>query len=163
MLLLTSIGYILFNTLRPRQCGPLFPDDIFKYIFLNENILIAIKIWLLFFPKLRINNIPALVQIMAWHRPGDNPLSQPMMVSFLIYICITWLRWVNSCCGEFILGNIKLYLDFLHTDVVQVFDILPPARQGLPYPTFSAMSADDLVRTGARASAGMVLIPSCSI
>ena len=26
-----------------------------------------------------INNIPALVQIMAWCRPGDKPLSEPMM------------------------------------------------------------------------------------
>ena len=27
-----------FNTLRPEQDGCQFPDDIFKYIFLNENI-----------------------------------------------------------------------------------------------------------------------------
>ena len=26
-----------------------------------------------------INNIPALVQIMAWCRSGDKPLSEPMM------------------------------------------------------------------------------------
>ena len=26
-----------------------------------------------------INNIPALVQIMAWRRSGDKPLSEPMM------------------------------------------------------------------------------------
>ena len=28
-------------------------------------------------PKGPINNIPALVQIMAWHRPGNKPLSWP--------------------------------------------------------------------------------------
>ena len=28
-----------------------------------------------------INNIPALVQIMAWRPPGDKPLSEPMMAS----------------------------------------------------------------------------------
>ena len=33
-----------------------------------------------FFPKGPINNIPALVQIMAWRWPGDKPLSEPMMV-----------------------------------------------------------------------------------
>ena len=33
------------------------------------------------FPKGPINNIPALVQIMAWRRPGDKPLSEPMKVS----------------------------------------------------------------------------------
>ena len=29
-----------------------------------------------------INNIPALVQIMAWRRTGDKPLSEPIMVIF---------------------------------------------------------------------------------
>ena len=39
------------NTLRPRQNGHHFADDIFKCIFLNENVLIAIKISLKFVPK----------------------------------------------------------------------------------------------------------------
>ena len=46
-------------------------DDIFKCIFLNENVRISIKISLKFVPKRPINNIPVLVQIMAWRRPGD--------------------------------------------------------------------------------------------
>ena len=50
-------------------------------IFVNENIWIPIKISLKFVPKGSINNIPALVQIMAWRRPGDKPLSEPMMVN----------------------------------------------------------------------------------
>ena len=33
-----------------------------------------------FVPKVSINNIPALVPIMAWHQPGDKLLSEPMMV-----------------------------------------------------------------------------------
>ena len=68
------------NTLRPRQNGHLFADDIFKCIFLNENVWIAIKISLTFVPKGLINNIPALVQIMAWRRLGDKPLSEAMIV-----------------------------------------------------------------------------------
>ena len=64
-------------TLRPRQNGRHFADDIFKCIFLNENVSIAIKISLKFVPKGPINNIPSLVQIMAWRRPGDKPLSEP--------------------------------------------------------------------------------------
>ena len=36
-------------------------DDIFKCIFLNENIRISIKISLKFVPKGPINNTPALV------------------------------------------------------------------------------------------------------
>ena len=85
-----------FNTLRPRQNGRHFTDDIFKCIFLNENASIAIKISLKFVPKGPINNIPALVQIMAWRRPGDKPLSEPMMVSLPMHICVTSPQWVNS-------------------------------------------------------------------
>ena len=70
------------NTLRPRQDGRHFPDDIFKCIFLNENVWISIKISLKFVPKGPINIIPALVQIMAWRRPGAKPLSEPMVVLF---------------------------------------------------------------------------------
>ena len=40
-------------------------------------------------PKSPINNIPALVQIMAWRRPGDKPLSEPMMAHLLTHICVT--------------------------------------------------------------------------
>ena len=32
---------------------------------------------------------------MAWHRPGDQPLSEPMMASLLTNICITRPQWVN--------------------------------------------------------------------
>ena len=84
------------NTLRPRQNGRHFADDIFKRIFLNENIWILINISLKFVPKDSINNIPALVQIMAWRRPGDKPLSEPMMVSLLTHICVTGPQWVNE-------------------------------------------------------------------
>ena len=52
-------------TLRPRQDVRHFPDDILKYIFLNENVWISITISLMFVSKGPINNIPALVQIMA--------------------------------------------------------------------------------------------------
>ena len=67
------------NTLRQRLKGLHFPDHIFKWIFLNENIWISIKISLNFVPKGSINNIPALVQIMAQHWPSDKPLSETMM------------------------------------------------------------------------------------
>ena len=85
----------LLNTLRPRQNGRHFPDDIFKCIFLNESIWIWLGISLKFVPKGPINNIPALVQIMAWRRPGDKPLSEPMLVCFLTHICVTRPQWVN--------------------------------------------------------------------
>ena len=31
----------------------------------------------------------ALVQIMAWRRPGDKPLSETMMISLLTHVCVT--------------------------------------------------------------------------
>ena len=84
------------NTLRPRHKGRHFPNDIFKSIFLNENVWISIEISLEFVPKGPINNISALVQIMAWHCPGDKPLSEPMMVSLLTHICVTRPQWVKK-------------------------------------------------------------------
>ena len=77
------------NTFGPRQNGRHFADDTLKCIFLNKNVRLLIKISLKFVPKGPINNIPALVQVMAWHWPGDKPLSEPMMASLLmnIYIC----------------------------------------------------------------------------
>ena len=84
------------NTFRPRQNGRHFTDDIFKCIFLDENVWIFIKISLKFVPMVPINNIPALVQIKAWRRPGDNPFSEPMVVSFVTHICVTPPQWVKS-------------------------------------------------------------------
>ena len=86
-----NLGYL--NTLRPRQDGRRFADDVCKCIFLNENIWISLEISLKFVLKFPINNIPALVQILAWHRSGDKPLSEPMMVSFLTHICVTRPQW----------------------------------------------------------------------
>ena len=86
----------LFNTLRPRQNGRHVPDDIFKRIFLNENVIISIKISLKFVPKSQITNNLSLVQIMAWRRSGDKPLSEPMMVSLVTHICVTRPQWVNA-------------------------------------------------------------------
>ena len=88
--------YIQINTLRPRQNGCKFSDYIFECIFLNESMKILIKISVKLVPNGPINNIPALVQIMAWHRPGNKPLPEPMMVSLLMHIFITWPQWVNK-------------------------------------------------------------------
>ena len=70
-------GWGTLDTLRPRQNCRHFADD----SFLNENVWIWLMISLKFLPNVRINNIPAWVQIMAWRRSGDEPLSEPMMVN----------------------------------------------------------------------------------
>ena len=106
----TTVTWQWFNTLRSRQNGRHFPD-IFKCIFMNENLWILIKISLRFVPKHPINDIPALVQIMAWHQPGldqcnsmESPLlniqaihSEPSM-----YFCLTLL-----------VSQYSIYLDLL--------------------------------------------------
>ena len=108
------------NTLRPIQNGRYFADDIFKCIFLNENAWISLKISLKFVPKVRIYNIPALVQIMAWCRPGDKPLSEPMMVSLLTHICVTRPQWVNDTISYNMTNWLKRFVLnslFLHCDI----------------------------------------------
>ena len=127
----------VINSLRPRPNRRHVVDDIFKCIFENENEWISHRISLKFVPKVRINNIPALVQIMAWRRPGDKPLSKPMMVSLLTYICVTRPQWVNviwktsSCHGAVIavqMLNLPFYF-ILHIVIYpenwQSFYILP--------------------------------------
>ena len=118
-------NYLLFsclrslNTLRPRQNGRHFPDDIIKCIFLNENAWTSLQISLKFVPKVRIDNIPALVQIMAWRRPGDKPLSEPMVVSFLTHICVARPQWVNhGVC--FNIYRFALYLSIIFPDVTLI-------------------------------------------
>ena len=81
------------NTLRLRQKGRHFADDTFKRIFVNENVRIPIEISLKFVPKGPIDNIPALVWIMAWRRPGDKSLSEPMMVKLQTHIWVTRPQW----------------------------------------------------------------------
>ena len=59
-----------------------FSDDIFKRIFLNENIIFSFKISLKFDPRVSIYNKSALVQVMAWRRTSDKPLSERMLTRF---------------------------------------------------------------------------------
>ena len=86
--------------MRPRKNGRHFPDDTFKSIFWNENVRISIEISLKFAPNGPLNKIPALVQIMAWRRPGDKLLSEPMMVRLLTHLCVTRPQWVNALRPE---------------------------------------------------------------
>ena len=60
-----------------------FPNNIFKCIFVNEKFCILIQISLKFIPKGPIDNILALVQIMAWCWSGDKPLFEPMLTQVI--------------------------------------------------------------------------------
>ena len=63
----------------PMPNGRALADDIFKRIFLNVNIRVVIHFFVKFVPKGLIDNIPALVYMMAWCRIGDQPLSEQML------------------------------------------------------------------------------------
>ena len=71
----------------------------FQTHFLEWNCLNSMNISLKFVPKGQINNIPALVQIMAWCRTDDKPLSEPMMVRLPTYMCFTRPQWVKRRHG----------------------------------------------------------------
>ena len=78
-----TIGIILLlilfylTHLPPGQDGRHFTDDIFSFIFVNEKSCILIKISLKSVP-----NGPVLVQMMAWRRIGNKPLSDSMITRF---------------------------------------------------------------------------------
>ena len=71
--------FLTFNSSPPEQNGRHCADDIFKHVFLNENDPISLKI----VPRGPIDNKSALVRVMAWHRTGDKPLSEPMLIHFI--------------------------------------------------------------------------------
>ena len=69
-----------------------------------------------FVPKGPINNIPALVQIMAWRCSVDKPLSEPMMVSLPTHICVDRPQWVKQM--EIIHQN--LYFEWACAKVIYI-------------------------------------------
>ena len=56
-------------------------------------ILIALK----FVTNVPIDIHSALIEVMAWRRTGDKPLSEPMLTQFIdAYECGTVGRWVKQ-------------------------------------------------------------------
>ena len=80
---------ISINTLRPWEDDRHFADNIFTCIFLYEKVWISINIPLKFVPKGQINKIRARAGIKAWCRPGDESLSESMMVNLTTHVCVT--------------------------------------------------------------------------
>ena len=60
----------------------LFSRRHFNCIFSNKNNWVSIKISLKSVPEGPVCNSPALIQIMAWRRSGDKPLSEPMIAIY---------------------------------------------------------------------------------
>ena len=73
---------MLFNSSPPGQNGCHFTDNIFKRIFLNENVRFSIQFSLKFVPKGPVDSKSALVQVMACRLSGAKPLPEPMLSQF---------------------------------------------------------------------------------
>ena len=74
------------EALRPRQDGCYFADDILQCMSPIKKFEFCLKFHWTLFQRLPSDNNSALVQIMAWRRAGDKPLSGPMM---------TWIVGLN--------------------------------------------------------------------
>ena len=98
------------QSLRTRQNGSHFADDIFKPISLNENAIISIEISLKFVPNGPNNNIPALVKIMAWHRQATSHyLNQWWLDNQLLYASLGFNE-LNRICTK---GSYKKIIHIL--------------------------------------------------
>ena len=103
------------DTLKARQNGHHFPDDIFKCVLLNEKVWFFYQDFTVFkfVPKGQIDNIPALVQIMVWRRPGDKPLSEPILVSLPAHICVTRPQWLTMHVAALCISCLRSIYFFL--------------------------------------------------
>ena len=91
--------WIVVTMMRHSNTSPLddhFADDLFKCIFLNKNIWILIANALKFVLRVQLT-FPILVQIMAWRRPGDKPLSEPCDYQRVYAsLGLNELTWINA-------------------------------------------------------------------
>ena len=94
-------------------------NTVFKCIFMNDKFCILIRIPLKFVPhvpKGPINNIPALVQIMAWRRSGNKSLPESMFqcmkrpVAHSLNSTWFWIELPENCCEplKFIMRYISI-------------------------------------------------------
>ena len=77
------LGTLSLTHLPLDKMAAILADNIFKCIFLIENVRILIQISLKFVPKGSIDNKPVLVQIMAWRQTGPKPLPEAMLTQFI--------------------------------------------------------------------------------
>ena len=94
-----------------------------------------------FVPNGLINNIPALVEKMAWRRPGGKPFPEPMMVSLLTHICVIRPQWsLKSCsgltggeCTRISPSYVCQNLPFLHVETLPIWMLDHPWIKHVEY------------------------------
>ena len=132
-----SLSELILTSWRPGQNGCHFAD-IFRFIFLFENCYVCTK----FVPGGLINNIPALVQIMAW----CSKRHQAIVWTNDDQVYITWAPWVNILNFSSQLWKyIWIFLSFLYSEMVLIIKIIFMEDQTYLSPTVITMAADGLV------------------
>ena len=103
-------GKLHINSFPPGQNIRHFADDISRWIFLNENVWISMKISLNFVPKGSINNITALVYSVPSHYLNQcSPDS-------LTHMCGTRGRWVK----RHFVGRKQSHFHQIHRNLFQM-------------------------------------------
>ena len=88
-------GEPLLNSLTPRQNGRRLQTPVSNAFSWMKKCKNFDHFSLTFVPKGLINNTSALIQITAWRRSGDKPLSEAMVFNLLTHICVTRSQWVK--------------------------------------------------------------------
>ena len=99
--------------------------------FLNKNVSISIDISLKIIPQSPIDNILALVWIIAWRQPGDKPLSEPMMGRSLTYMHHSAIMsWCKKDLTPLPTHWICVSVAFSHqSDLLTRMSVCPPSRR----------------------------------
>ena len=116
----------LAHWVRSEQNGWHFEDDIFKCTFENETYCILIIFSLKFVPDGAVDNKSSFVQLMAWCRIGNKPLSEPMMTQLTNSLCLhfaTMSYWNQSMyCMEDVGSRVSVvFVSEQHYDVRFLF------------------------------------------
>ena len=98
-----SVTWIL-NTLRPTQNCRHFADDIFKYIFLNENVWISLKISLIFVLRLKL---PILQHRFRSWLGTDQATSHYLNQFWLVYWCMYVSFSLNELNKSYLILKLK--------------------------------------------------------
>ena len=83
---------------------------IFKTAFSNASSWMKMNI-------IRLKYHWSLLLIMAWCRPGDKSLSEPLMVCLPTHICVTRSQRVDLITGEVKVG-MRYYIPLIYVDVI---------------------------------------------
>ena len=79
---------------------PHFEQDIFKFIYLNDNCCILIQIILKFVPKGLAIHIHASVQKMAYVNQATSHYRNKRRPSLLTHVCINRSQWICNYGGD---------------------------------------------------------------